>query len=511
MSDVAHEARVGPHEHDTHETLDPTDWDAMRRLAHRMIDDAFEGVREVRDRPAWRPMPEEVQARFDGDLPRTPQGAEQAYQDYLDLVAPYRMGNDHPRFWAYYMGNGTVLGALAEFVAAMDASNLGGGMTGASHVESQVVAWCREFLGMPEGSSGLMTSGASMANLIGLAVARTFATDVDLRVEGVAAVGAPMVTYASNEVHSCHERALDLLGMGTNSLRKLPVDGSFRMDLTALEHAIAEDRAKGAIPMAVVANAGSINTGSVDDLHAIADLCAREGIWFHVDAAIGAPVKLAPTQSHLVDGLERADSVALDLHKWLHMPFEAGMLLVRDETAHRAAFAYEADYLQRTERGLMGRPAPWHEYGPQLSRGFKALKVWMTLKEQGSDRFGRLVERNIEQAHALAERLEATGQVDLLAPIVLDIACFRIRPPGYDVGELSGADLDAFHDELTVRMQESGEAVPSNTRVGGRTCMRIAIANHRTNDADLDRFVEVVMRLATELADEPRAWRTAQT
>jgi glutamate/tyrosine decarboxylase-like PLP-dependent enzyme len=505
MSDAPNDA---PARAEAHETLDPQDWDAMRRLAHRMVDDAFAGVREVRDRPAWRPMPAEVGARFDTPLPRAPEGAERAYEDYLELVSPYRMGNDHPRFWAYYLGNGTVLGALAEFVAAMDASNLGGGATGAARVEQQVTAWCRSFLGMPEGTNGLMTSGASMANLIGLAVARTQATDVDLRAEGVAAVGAPLVTYASVEVHSCHQRALELMGLGARSLRKLPVDDAFRLDLDALEAAIAEDRAAGAIPMAVVANAGSINTGSIDDLHGVADLCAREGIWFHVDAAIGAPVKLAPTLSGLVDGLERADSVALDLHKWMHMPFEAGMVLVRDEEAHRAAFAYSAAYLSHTARGLAGAPMWFHEYGPQLSRGFKALKVWMSLKEHGADRFGRLVERNIEQAQALAARLEATGQVDVLAPVVLDIVCFQVRPPGIPPSDASVEALAAFQEELLLRVQESGEAVPSNTTLtDGRTCMRVAIANHRTEDQDLERFIEVLMELACELAREPEAWR----
>jgi glutamate/tyrosine decarboxylase-like PLP-dependent enzyme len=283
------------------------------------------------------------------------------------------------------------------------------------------------------------------------------------------------------------------------------------MDLEALEAAIAEDRAAGAIPMAVVANAGSINTGSVDDLHGVADLCAREGIWFHVDAAIGAPVKLAPTLSGLVDGLERADSVALDLHKWMHMPFEAGMVLVRDEEAHRAAFAYSAAYLSHTARGLAGAPMWFHEYGPQLSRGFKALKVWMSLKEHGADRFGRLVERNIEQAHALATRLEATGQVDIVAPVVLDVVCFQVRPPGLSPSDVTPEALAAFQEELLLRVQESGEAVPSNTTLtDGRTCMRVAIANHRTEDQDLERFVEVLMELACELAREPEAWRPVE-
>ncbi len=486
-----------PVDDDALETLDPGDWQAMRELAHRMIDDAFEDVRNVRDRPAWRPMPDGHRERFALPLPREPQGAEEAYRAYRDDVAPYRMGNDHPRFWAYYMGNGNVMGALSEFLAAMDASNLGGGASGAAQVERQVVAWCREMLEFPGDASGLMTSGASMANLIALAVARNGATDADIRRDGVAAAGVPLITYGSTELHSCHQRALELMGLGAGSLRKVAVDDAYRIDVAALAAAIASDRAAGAVPMAVVANAGSINTGSVDDMHALADLCQREGIWFHVDAAIGAPVKLAPTASHLVDGLERADSVALDLHKWMHTPFEAGVLLVRHADAHRATFTLTPEYLERTARGLAGDASWFSDYGPQLSRGFKALKVWMALKEHGANRFGRLIERNIDQAHHLASRLAEMDAMEVVAPVVLDIVCFRVRPPG-----VADDRLDAFHDELVLRVQESGEAVPSNTTLDGRRCMRVAFCNHRASFGDVDRFVDVVARLADELASE---------
>lgn len=483
------------------ESLDPQDWGAMRRLAHQMIDDAFDDLRGLRERPTWRPMPPENAACFERPLPRLPEGAERAYQDYREAVAPYRMGNDHPRFWAYYMGNGTVLGALAEFVAAIDASNLGGGATGAVRVEQQVVAWCKEILGLPEDASGLMTSGASMANLMGLAVARNQAAGVGVRTSGLRPLGTPFHTYGSVELHSCHQRAVELLGLGSSSLRKLPVDDAHRLDLDALAAAITEDRAAGAVPMAVVANAGTINTGAVDDLHAIADLCVREGVWMHVDAAIGAPVKLAPTLSHLVGGLERADSVALDLHKWMHMPFEAGMLLVRDAEAHRTTFSLTPDYLEPSTRGLAGGPVWFHEYGPQLSRAFRALKVWMSLKEHGADRFGRLVERNITQAHTLAKRLAATGKFEIVAPMVLDIVCFRLR-----LATVPEQDIDAFGRELVLRLQESGEAVVSGTIVNGRHCLRVAICNHRTSDRDLEHVEEVLMRLTAELVGEPGAW-----
>jgi len=491
-----------PPPHERPDALDPADPSELRRLAHRMIDDAFDDLAALPDRPAWRPMPPEHEARFEASLPHDGAGAATAYAAYRRDVAPYRMGNDHPRFWAYYMGNGNLVGALAEFLAAMDASNLGGGATGAARVERQVVAWGTQMLGLPADSSGLLTSGASMANLIGLAVGRHVAVGEDVRRDGVAAAPGRLVTYASTEVHSCHQRALELMGMGSRSLRKIPVDADFRIDLAELASAIAQDRADGAVPMAVVANAGSINTGSVDDMRALADLCRREGLWFHVDAAIGAPVKLAPTKAHLVDGLELADSVALDLHKWMHMPFEAGMLVVRDAAAHRAAFTLTPEYLQRTARGLAGDAAWFSDYGPQLSRDFKALKVWMTLQAYGADLFGRLVERNIAQAHALARTVGAWADGEVVAPVVLDIVCLRLHPDG-----VPEAALDGFHEELVLRIQESGEAVVSTTTVHGRRCLRVAICNHRTTDGDVERFVRVLRRTADELAGEPEAGR----
>jgi glutamate/tyrosine decarboxylase-like PLP-dependent enzyme len=302
-------------------------------------------------------------------------------------------------------------------------------------------------------------------------------------------------------VHSCHQRALELMGMGSSSLRKIPVDAAYRIDLAELEAAIAQDRADGAVPMAVVANAGSINTGSVDDLRALAELCRREGVWFHVDGAIGAPVKLAPAYASRVDGLEEADSVALDLHKWMHMPFEAGMLLVRDAAAHRAAFTLTPEYLERTARGLAGDASWFSDYGPQLSRGFKALKVWMALTAYGADVFGRLIERNIDQARALAATVDAWPDGELLAPVVLDIVCLRLRPRG-----VPEEAADAFHDELVLRIQESGEAVVSATTLEGRRCLRVALCNHRTRDADVERFAHVLRSMADELAAQPAAW-----
>lgn len=475
------------------ETLDPVDQDDLRRLAHRMIDDAFDDLASLRERPVWRPMPDEARAAFETPVPRDGLGANAAYAQYRSVIDPYLMGNDHPRFWGWYMGAGTMMGALGAFLAAARNPNLAGGNHSGGEVEKQVVRWCAELLGFPAESGGLMVSGASMANLVGWTVARHVHAGVDVRAEGVAAAPRALVAYSSVEVHSCHARAAEMLGLGSRALRLVPTDSAYRIDLAALRRAIAEDRAAGKKPFLVVGNAGTINTGSVDDLDALADLCAEEGLWFHVDGAIGALVGLAPALAPLMRGIERADSVALDLHKWMHVPFEAGMAIVRNKAAHRATFATSPAYLAQASRGLAGG-AEWRSnFGIELSRDFKALKVWLSWMERGVDAYGRMMQRNVDQARYLAERVEREPLLELLAPVVLDIVCFRVRPDGW-----SEERIDALNKELLMRMHESGVAVPSYSTLQGKYCLRVAIGNHRSRFEDFDLFVDTLLAQAQE-------------
>lgn len=481
MRYAPNEAASGSHHDDA--TLDPSDWDRARTLAHRMIDDAFDDLRTVRDRKVWTKMPDEVVRTFDEPAPEAPLGAEAAYAAFRERVVPYRMGNDHPRFWAYYMGSGTVIGALAEFLAAIDGSNLGATEVGAARVERQVLDWCKAMVGLPASASGVMTSGASVANLIGAAVAR-HAHVPEARAEGVGGTADPLVAYASSEVHSCHQRSFELMGHGTRALHKVATDAAFRIDVNALGRAVAEDRAAGRRPWLVVGTAGTVNTGAMDDLQALADLCAEEGLWFHVDAAIGAPYGLSARLRPRIAGIERADSVALDLHKGLHAPFEAGAVLVRDEVAHRETFSVMPPYLARSGRGLAGASTWLSEYGPQLTRGFKALKVWMGFLAHGTDAFARVLERNADQATHLAARIDASPVLERVAPVETDIVCLRVLPQGADRDA-----TDARNRALVDDLQEEGDFVPSGTTLHGRPCIRVAICNHRTRTEDLDAFV----------------------
>lgn len=475
------------------ETLDPDDWTEVQTLSHHIVDEAVGYLRDVRDRPVWQEMPAEVRASFAAPLPHMPMPLDEVYNEVARTVMPYAMGNIHPRFWSWFMGSSNFTGALGDFLAAIQGSNLGGGNHAAALVDQQVVNWCKEMLGFPASASGTLVSGGSMANIIGLAVARNLKAGVDVREGGVAAIPKALRFYGSDQLHSCHRKAVEVLGLGNRALRRIQTDTHLRIDVDALRKAIAHDRAEGMLPACIIATAGTVNTGAFDDLQALADLAAEENVWLHVDGCIGALITIAPANAHLVAGIERADSVALDPHKWLHAPFEAGCVLVRDASAHLGTFAVTPEYLESTPRGLAS--AAWlHNYGLQTSRGFRALKIWMALKQHGIEKFGRLIDQNIAQARFLTELIEAHAELELVAPTTINIVCFRYRQEGLDQESLKRLNL-----EIMLRMQEEGIAAPSDTTVHGEYCLRAAITNHRTRRSDLELLVEETLRLGSEI------------
>jgi len=414
---------------------------------------------------------------------------------------PYPIGNIHPRFWGWVFGTGTVMGVFAEMLAATMNTNSGDfDHHSAIHVEKQVIDWCKEMLGFPKSASGLLTSGCSTANLIGLAVARNAKAGYNLRQNGIRYSQNRMTLYASQEIHSSIQKAVELLGLGSVALRLIPVDQDYRIDLDALQAAIDADREDGHLPFCVVGAAGTVNTGAIDDLVSLADICRQEDLWLHIDAAFGAWAVLAPGLRHLIAGIERADSLAFDLHKWMYVQFEIGCVLVRHAADHHQAFSITPAYLQRQGdgRGMTGGDLPWFtEYDIQLSRGFRALKAWMSLKEHGVRKYARLVQQNVDQARYLAELVASAPELELAAPVPLNVVCFRYLASGLEPGA-----LDALNKDILVELQESGVAVLSGTTLQDKFVLRLGHTNHRTRYEDLDLLVRETIRIGNELAEK---------
>jgi aromatic-L-amino-acid decarboxylase len=471
-------------------TLDPQDWDEIRAQGHRMLDDMFDYAADIRERPVWQPIPEEVRARFRSDLPHQPSDLGEVYREFADFIVPYATGNVHPGFMGWVHGGGTAVGMLAEMLAAGLNANLGGRDHIPIEVERQIVEWTRQMFGFPEGASGIFVTGTSMANLMAVLVARTAALGRSVRQHGLGDEGARLVAYTSTAAHGCISKAMDIAGFGSDALRSIAVDRTHRIDVAALRDRIAADRAAGLTPFLVVGSAGTVDIGAIDDLAALSALCREQGLWFHVDGAYGALGVLSPSLAPRLAGLENACSIALDFHKWGQVPYDAGFLIVRDGERHRDTFAAPAAYLRRETRGLAAN-SPWPcDLGPDLSRGFRALKTWFTLKTYGTEKLGAVITRTCGLAAYLERRILAEQQLELLAPVQLNIVCFRYR----------ARDANRVNGEIVIDIQESGIAAPSSTILDGELAIRAAIVNHRTDTRDIDALISAVLEFGAQRA-----------
>lgn len=467
------------------QSLDPDDWETFRAEAHGALDLMIEHLRTIREGPVWQPPSEQALGASRAPLPRAGKGLAATLEAFRNDVLPYATGNLHPRFMGWIHGAGTPVGMVAEMLAAGLNANCGGRHHIGIEIERQVTRWMAELFCFPEDASGLFVTGTSMANFLAVLIAREKALGPSARATGIES--SSLTGYTSDQAHGCIKRAFEMAGLGANQLRRIASDEAGRIDPRALEEALEADRAAGCQPFLIVGTAGSVDIGAVDPLNQLADICARERVWFHVDGAFGALAQLSPELRPMLVGIERADSLAFDFHKWLHLPYDAGFLLCRDRTAHRAAFADRAPYLSRAPRGLaQGEDWPT-DFGPDLSRGFRALKAWMAFNVYGADRLGETIERSCALARFLVARIEASPVFELKAPRALNIVCFGL--PGSD---------GAVESEIVMDLQESGIAAPSTTRINGCTVIRCAIVNHRTTEEDLEIVVAAAEALATQ-------------
>ncbi len=467
------------------ETLDPANWDDLRKIAGMMMDDMLDFQQTIGRQPVWRKPTQIAKDNLKQALPQSPQNLDSVYQEFKENILPYYLGNIHPRYWSWVMGTGSAQGMLAEMLAAAMNCNVGIGDQAPMYVDQQVINWCKQMMEFPEGSSGALVSGASVANLNALIVARN-SMDDKIRKEGLPS--RKMVLYASTETHSCIQKAAETMGIGSEGVRKVKVNDAYEMDIPHLEKLIKEDIDNGNLPFCVVANVGTVNTGAIDPLDKIFWVCAKHDLWLHIDGAFGALLNLLPEYKEQLQWMKYADSMAFDLHKWMYMPYEAGVVLVKEATQHRAAFALEPDYISHHQRGIAAGPELISNFGLDLSRDFKALKVWMLLKENGIDKFIRLIRQNLEQAKHLEQLIHSSGELQLMTPVSTNIVCFRYYKNGLSIEE-----LNELNKEILIYLHESGIAAPSYTKLNGNYCLRAAIVNHRSRKEDFEVLVEAVI------------------
>ena len=452
--------------------LDPEDRVAFRRQFHELLDACLDRMDDARDLP-WRPVPEGYEARI---APGCGAGGGEAMTRMVAEIMPYATGNTHPRFWGWVHGTGLPISVAADLVAATMNSNLGGRDHGAVRVEVAVIDWLKQLIGMPERSTGVMTSGTSQASLLSLSVARKRLFP-NVRKSGIANSDSEIRVYIAEGGHSCVVKALEVMGHGSDALCRIALDDRGAMDLNCLEEALDRDRSKGILPLAVVGTAGSVDTGTFDPFDELADLCGERGIWLHADAAFGLWTMLAePPWRDLARGIHRVDSLGTDCHKWIGVTYDCGICLIADGDLHRATFTGRPDYLQSQPTGLAGGETWFADYGIELSRGFRGLKVWAAIEEIGIRALGAAITDNCRQAALMGELACASSWLDLAHPVVSNICCFTPRH-----GQAA---------EIAAALQLGGEAVFSTTRVRGRECLRAAIVNHRTTSVDVREAVE---------------------
>jgi glutamate/tyrosine decarboxylase-like PLP-dependent enzyme len=481
--------------------------EAMRELSGAVVQLVTEYFGQVRERRVFPDTSaERVESALAGPLPLQGEPLEKLLEDCRTIIESSRH-NGHPRFYGYVASPSTPAGAYADLLASALNQNVTSWRSApaATTVEKQVVRWLGQCIGLGESAQGLLTSGGSMANLNALFIAHRSRAGAQASRKGLWKADAPMTAYASDQVHSSIEKAADILGLGREQVRLVETDADYRLDVRALRERLESDRRAGLRPFCLVGNAGTVTTGVVDPLAEMAALAAEQDLWFHVDGAYGAPGSLDQEKRALFRGLERADSVALDAHKWLYAPVDCGCLLLKDGERARRAFAVaEVDYISVHEKTEDESFAFW-DYGVELSRRFRALKVWMMLRYYGVERVAASIAEDNRLAQYMAEQVNASDDLELLAPVALSVCCFRYVPREVR-DELAAADderravldqrLNQLNTNIMHRVQRGGRAYLSNVTLRGRFALRACITNFHTTRADILRTLETVREVA---------------
>lgn len=485
-----------------HPKLDPS-IDEIKSMAAAAVDWLVDYHARVRDLPvAPATSAAELDALLVEPIPAEGRDFGRILETFRDVIVPGSRHNGHPRFFGYVSSPGTAVASVADLLASALNANLTAWRSAPApvQVERLAIDWIRQALGFDDGAGGLFTSGGSMANLTALAAARHRHCGAEVSTLGIAAHPNPLRVYASTEAHHSIHKAAALLGIGRANVREIPVDERFRMRVDELVRAIDEDRAAGLDPFCIVANAGTVVTGAVDPLPEIAQVAARQGLWLHVDACYGGFARLAPSVSPLFEGLEQADSVALDPHKWLYLPADCGCLIYRNPTEVLGAFALDADYTRVLHEGPAEAHAFW-DYGPELSRRFRALKVWMLLAYAGTAAIGGAIESNVDCARYVARLIEESDDFELMAPVELSIFCFRYLPEslrGIARSEADERELDRLNEQIMLDLQRAGGSYVSNATIRGRFAMRGCVLNYRTTRRDMEVLLDDVRSAAQQ-------------
>lgn len=479
-----------------------------RRLGEAVVDMWVEYLERLRELPVDRGLREQpVRDAVVRDIGRDPMDAEDLVQHLRDLVFDQSMYPGHPGFMAYISGPGTVHGTAADLVAAFLNQNVGGWRLGpaATEIELALVRWLAGRFGLPEGAGGILQSGGAMASFVCLKAARDAIAGYEIRHNGVR--GLPMMTmYCSIEAHAVIARAADMLGIGTSQVRQVGIDDENRMKVDELADALERDVADGCLPVAIVGTAGTTATGAIDPLPRLAEVARAHGVWFHVDAAYGGPVILSDELAPLLDGIQEADSIAVDPHKWLYTPLSGGCALLRDGDALDRSFGARPSYVYE-DKTVTQRGIDLSQHGPQFSRGFAALKVWVSLLAHGTDAYGRRIAHDVALTKYLAALVEEHPELELMAPAPLSICCFRYVPEKIPDGWERADYLEQLNQRLMALAQTDGSVYYSNAVIKGEFCLRTCIVNFRTEAEDIDRVVEVTVRLGRALHEELSAQR----